>query len=352
VREPKRVACKDPSTCVYGVCRDYGCKDSGLWKINRMGDIIMTTQEATEVNGTTQHHEEPGDFAGDHAGDVRLVPLSAIKVDEKRNVRSYYDPEYIEALAIQLKAQGLLTPLTVDQDMGLWAGFCRIRALHIVHKDDKHALVKVTVRPIEQEFQGLLLNIGENTGRRDLNDYDLGKRLFELEDEDGKYGIKRAMIQRQTGLSRSRISMLINCYTNASPTIRKAWSASLKGELLGGNDKPVTIPTTRIADWVKKEPKEQQARLEAFLDGDRPTLSKEEDEEDEAEDTEPSKPKSSAKGKEEDVARAPTRAELRDEHDRLEEKKKAATKTSDWTDLDAGRFQMIRWVLGMISRPY
>jgi len=317
----------------------------------------MTTMQYNSSNGASE--QDPIMIPG-QAGDVRLVPLTSIMVDEKNNARTSY--EGIEELAEQIKLQGLLTPLTCDQNLTLWAGFRRYKALQLIHKGDKDALVKVTVRPIEQRFQGMLINIGENTGRRSLNDHDLAKVLHELDDPNGKYAIKRKMLERQSGLSRSMVSMLITTYRESKPELRKAWAASIKGELKNVENKPVTIPTTRLALWAKKEDKEQHKHLEAFLDNDRPTLDKKAAEPE----PEPERTKSHGKDKEtpapsrgskarakrekdEGVGRKPNAKELRAELDRLEAKDE---REEGLEERDMGRYQMIRWVLGEISRPY
>jgi ParB-like chromosome segregation protein Spo0J len=313
----------------------------------------MTTLQYNPRNGASE--QDPIMTPG-QAGDVRLVPLASIIVDDKNNARTAYDN--IEELAEQIKLQGLLTPLTVDQNLTLWAGFRRYKALKIIHKGDKDALVKVTVRPIEQRFQGMLINIGENTGRRSLNDHDLAKVLHELDDENGPYAIKRKMLERQSGLSRSMVSMLITTYRESKPELRKAWAASIKGELKDVKDKPVTIPTTRIAQWAKKEDRDQHKHLAAFLDNDRPTLDKTpahaEPEPVHGKSKEPPAPTKNGKTrakreKDEGVGRKPTKGELRAELERLEAKDE---KEEGLEERDMGRYQMIRWVLGAISRPY
>lgn len=288
---------------------------------------------------------------GDRAGDVTLVPLSAIKANESFNCRSDYDE--IEELAEQIKFDGLLTPLTIDQNLNLIAGFRRKRALDIVHKGNENVLVKCTVMVIEAKTDAFLINIGENTGRRNLNDFDLAKRLWELEE---KHGIKRSMIQKRTGLSKSAVHSLISTYAKTAPATRKAWAAGYAGELLNVDKKPVVIPTSRITEWAKKEPKEQAKHLEAFLDNDRANLEPESeddgDEESGSSSINGASNGSSSRGTKSDgespAGRAATRAEIKEYVEALDEKKK----TTGLDDKDQGRHQALRWVLGIISRPY
>ncbi len=325
---------------------------------------MTTTETTTQSNGTNTKQTEmwKGSDSGlpavqAQADDVHLVPLDSIKVDDKKNVRqtSGLSDEEIEELASQIRTQGLLTPLTVDQNGNLWAGFRRFRALSLIHKGNPHALVKVTVRPIEETFQGLLLNIGENTGRKNLNDYELGKRLFELDDPDGKYAVKRSMIVRQTGMSKSAVAALISTYAKATPATKKVWEASHRGEVIDAKGNPVVLPAARLADWVKKEPKEQALRIEAYLDGDKPVIAKEAAEAVASADRENAKEEAHHKGKkshkkdEEEVLRPPTKAEIKAELQRLDDKDK---KHEGLDERDMGRYQMVRWVLGIVSRPH
>lgn len=301
----------------------------------------MTTEQMNETVHTNT--------AGDHADDVTLVLLSSIKVNESFNCRGDYTE--IDELAEQIRLDGLLTPLTVDQNYNLIAGFRRKRALDIVHKGDPNALVKATVKLIEAKTDAFLINIGENTGRKNLNDFDLAKRLYELEE---KHGIKRSMIQKRTGLSKSAVASLIATYTKASPTLRKAWAASYVGELKDVDDKPVVIPTSRISEWTKKEARDQAKHLDAFLDNDRPNLEPDTSSEDESGEGERSRSNGASNGKpsrgnsESPAGRAATKAEIKEYVEVLDEKKK----TDGLDEKDQGRYQALRWVLGQISRPY
>jgi ParB-like chromosome segregation protein Spo0J len=277
---------------------------------------------------------------GDSVDDIHLVPLSKIKVDDKWNVRSNYDG--IEELGAQIKAQGLLTPLTVDQNFKLIAGFRRIKALYALHNEkDPDILVKVTVKEIELPHEALLMNIGENTGRESLNDYDLAKRLHELEDTNGKYGVKRAMIQRQTGLSATTISKLIQTYVQLAPAIKKAWAASYAGELKDAKEKTVNgLPTMRLYEWAKEEEKDQKKLLAAYLDGDRP-LTK-----DEGDDEGGGGGGGGGNGAEK-PNRAPTKVEIREYIEKLQ-----ARKDKDGLDdKESARLQFGKWVLGQVARP-
>ncbi len=298
-----------------------------------MTDVQATKEDKTKANGAVTGPQE-----GDHADDVHLVPLSKVKVKDKFNVRT--DLGDIEPLKIQIKDEGLLTPLTVDQDMNLLAGFRRYAALTMLHEKTPDALVKVTIKECATDADRLMINLGENTGREAINDYDLAKRLVELEDE-AKHGIKRSKISRMTGLPQSTISKLITTFTALCPTLLKAWKDSYAGELKDVKGKPIVLPTVRLKDWAKQEDSRQQVKLlDAYLDNDRPLTSGEEEGggEDDGEDG------GEGKGASGDVTRAPTRKEIKEKVAKLEAKKESAGQLDE---KDQGRLAMAKWVLGI-----
>ena len=277
------------------------------------------------------------DAAGDRAGDVELVPISAIKVDEKINVRSNYDG--IEVLAKQIDAQGLLTPLTVDEQYKLIAGFRRYKALtEYVLKGKPDELVKVTVKHVESLGETMLLNIAENTGRENIADYDLAQRLNMLEDENGKFGIKRTMLEKQAGMSKTAVGKFITTWRGICPKVRKAWEASTKGELKDVDGKEITLPTVRVYEMSKKEHKVQEKMLEAFLDHDRAALEPEGENEGEG----------GGGGGDDETARGPKKKEIKAYIEKLEAKKE---KDGEFEAEDMGRWKALRWVIGVISRP-
>jgi hypothetical protein len=287
---------------------------------------------------TTEQVNANVDRAGDRAGDVHLIPFSSIKVNEKENVRSHY--ENIEELAKNITANGLLTPLTVDQDDKLIAGYRRYKALQIVHKDDPEALVKVTRKVVDAPSVGMLLNLAENA-RDDISDYDMAKRLSELEDENGKFGIKRSMLEKATCKSKTAIGKYITTWRNICPKVRKAWEASTHGELLDVDNKPITLPTVRVYEMSKKDEKTQHKMLAAFLDHDRAELEPEGEDEGEGDDEK----KSNGGG--EETSRAPKKKEIREFIEKLEAKKE---KDGELEAEDVGRLKALRWVVGDLSR--
>jgi ParB-like nuclease domain len=282
----------------------------------------MTTEEVRKV-----------DQAGDRAGDVELVPLSAIKVDEKKNVRSHYDG--IEEFAKQIDAQGLLTPLTVDQNYNLWAGFRRMRALQLLNKNKPDTLVKVTKKLVEAPSEGFLLNLGENS-REAVHDYDLSKRLHEMEE---KFGIKRAHIEKMANMSKTAVGKFITTWQSICAKVRKAWEASAHNELKDTKTgKLVQIPTVRIYEWSKKEPKVQEKLLEAFLDDDRQDMAPSDDGGGE---------ESSSEGEGDEPSRTPKKKEIKEFVEKLVAKE---TKDGKLAAEDVGRLKALRWVLGDIGR--
>lgn len=288
---------------------------------------------------TTTEVNENLDRAGDRAGDVHLIPFSEIKVNEKENVRSHY--EGIDELAKNINANGLLTPLTVDQDKKLVAGYRRYRALQQIHKDAPDALVKVTIKQVDAPSVAMLLNLAENA-RDDIPDYDMAKRLSDLEDEDGKFGIKRSMLEKATCKSKTAVGKYITTWRGICAKVRKAWEASTHGELKDVDGKPIILPTVRVYEMSKKDEKTQHKMLEAFLDHDRAELEPEAEGgggEDEG--------GQGSNGAGEETSRAPKKKEIKEFIEKLEAKKE---KDGKLEDEDVGRLKALRWVVGDLSR--
>ena len=288
---------------------------------------------------TTEQINTNVDRAGDHAGDVVLVPFNTIKVNEKENVRSHY--EGIEELAKNIDANGLLTPLTVDQDYKLVAGYRRHKALSILHAKTPDALVKVTVKHVDAPTVSMLLNLAENA-RDDIPDYDMAKRLFELSDDKGKYGIKRSMLEKATCKSKTAVGKYISTWENICAKVKKAWEASTHGELKDVDGKPIVLPTVRVYEWSKKDEKTQHKLLEAFLDHDRAEVEPEEDDEEKGEGK-----GSKSNGGGEETARTPKKTEIREFLEKLDAK---AEKDGKLSKEDIGRQKALRWVIGDLGR--
>jgi len=283
----------------------------------------MTTEEVRKV-----------DAAGDRAGDVVLVPLSQIKINEKENVRSYY--EEIDELAKAIELQGLLTPLTVDQNHKLIAGFRRARALHQLYAKEPDTLITCKVKEIDAPATAMLLNLGENI-RNGIPDYDFAKRLAELESSDGKYGIKRSMLEKQTGKSKTAVGKFITTWNGICAKVRKAWEASTHKELLDVDGKVVEIPTVKVYEWSKEDEKTQHKLLAAFLNGDSDELEPDADE-----------PEGDGGGGEEsEPSRAPKKKEIKEYVEKLNVK---SEKDGGLDKEDYGRLRALTWVLGDITR--
>ena len=147
------------------------------------------------------------------------------------------------------------------------------------------------------------------------------------------------MIEKMTGMSKTAVGKFITTWRGICPKVRKAWEASAHGTLLDVDEKAITIPTVRVYEWSKKEPKVQEKLLEAFLDHDRANLEPEEESEDEG---------SGGGDGDGDTARGPKRKEIKDYVEKLEAKKE---KDGELEAEDVGRYKALRWVLGAISRP-
>jgi ParB-like nuclease domain len=291
---------------------------------------------------TTEQVNPIIDRAGDRAGDVVLVPFSSIKVNEKENVRSHY--EGIEELAKNIQANGLLTPLTVDQDDKLVAGYRRHKALQIVHAKEPDALVKVTRKVCDAPSVGMLLNLAENA-RDDIPDFDMAKRLFELSDENGKFGIKRSMLEKATCKSKTAVGKYITTWEGICAKVRKAWEASTHGELKDVDGKPIILPTVRVYEMSKKDEKTQHKMLAAFLDHDRAELEPE-GSDGGGDDEEKGGSRSNGAG-EETTSRAPKKKEIKEFLEKLEAKVEKGEKLSKE---DIGRQKALRWVIGDLGR--
>lgn len=290
---------------------------------------------------TTEQVNQAIDRAGDRAGDVFLVPFSSIKMNEKENVRSQYDN--IDELAKNINQNGLLTPLTVDQDDKLIAGYRRYKALQIVHAKEPDALIKITRKLVDAPTVGMLLNLAENA-RDDIPDYDMAKRLFELSDENGKFGIKRSMLEKATCKSKTAVGKYISTWENLCAKVKKAWEASTHGELVNVDGKPIVLPTVRVYEMSKKDEKTQHKMLAAFLDHDRAELEPEGDDDEEKGDEVKGR---GSNGAGEETSRAPKKKELREFIEKLEAK---TEKDGKLTKEDVGRLKALRWVVGDIGR--
>lgn len=133
-------------------------------------------------------------------GEFKLVPISEVTGDDE-NART--DLPDIEALAADIKANGLINPLTVvnggegSKKYVVKAGNRRLAALKLLKVKEVPVIVKSD--PDETD----IVQLAENLGRVNLHPLDLAQRLFDLTDKKGAYGAKYTMKQLAERLQKS-----------------------------------------------------------------------------------------------------------------------------------------------------
>lgn len=133
-------------------------------------------------------------------GEYKLVPISEVSHDEE-NART--DLPNIEALAADIKANGLINPLSVinggegSKKYIVKAGNRRLAALKLLKVKEVPVIVKT--EPNESD----VVQLAENLGRENLHPLDLAQRLFDLTDKKGSYGGKYTMKQLAERLQKS-----------------------------------------------------------------------------------------------------------------------------------------------------
>lgn len=156
--------------------------------------------------------------------EARLVPFRSIVVDRKRNARKKYVE--IDKLAEQIRIDGLLHPLTVEENSdGRWylrAGFRRYYACELL-KLDAVAVREWTPNPqIDQseDEQRLYINIGENIHRKNLTSFELATACV---DARRRFNRSTLFIAERFGYSVSYVLTLIRRRERLHPVILKAW---------------------------------------------------------------------------------------------------------------------------------
>lgn len=130
-------------------------------------------------------------------GEYKVVPISKVQHDED-NARRGELPN-IPELAADIKAQGLINPLTVTNGGDGYivrAGNRRLAAL-------KHLKVKEVPVLIIPNEDIEVVQLAENLGREDLHPLDVAQRLFDLIDKKGAYGAKYTTKQMAERLGKS-----------------------------------------------------------------------------------------------------------------------------------------------------
>jgi ParB/RepB/Spo0J family partition protein len=256
-----------------------------------------------------------------------FIPYGDIIADEDFNVRKNY--EDIEELAESINGIGLEEPLVVrstKKGYSLNAGFRRYKAIGLLMEREKpshHTTliknkgVECRVKEYESEALAMISNLAENTGKRGLRTYDLAKRFHDLEEV---HGMKRKKIADFCSVTQAYISQLVGCYKDLAPEVLEAWenTKNLAHEL----------PLDKLKEW-KKEDQETQAKLLDDYLGDGSGI--------EDPDAPPEEKENSKKG-----GKTPTKAEIKQQIEKLEEMKK------EGKDLPDG-LKALKWATGKLK---
>lgn len=125
---------------------------------------------------------------------VVFIPRDEIRTDVLNNIRTVFDNEKIEELAVSIQRDGLLNPVTVievEDDEGetvvaLVAGERRIRAISYIqeHLDDEFMKDGVPCCVwTGTETDAIFANAMENIEREDVDDVDLSAWIFARQEE-------------------------------------------------------------------------------------------------------------------------------------------------------------------------
>ena len=288
------------------------------------------------------------------------ISFSSIEVNEEFNVRTMYSD--IEELAQSIKAQGLITPLTVMRNGGdkfkLVSGFRRWNALKSLKTGNNP--VNVVIRTFESDGQLHLANLVENTARAEIHPADLAARLAEL--ESGTYRrvlspikegeavttgekLARKEIANQTGLSTQHIGNLIRCHQKTCDALKKLWR---KHE----------IPMARVFKWSVLD---EEAQLEAFAEWkEQQDLEKEEgkkrkkkgeEEEETVIDVDSDEELEEGEAEEvETTPSGPSKSEIRHQLKSRQEKIESGKLKGPELEVEKTKVKVLRWILGEITR--
>lgn len=141
-------------------------------------------------------------------GEYKIVDINTLKGDEN-NART--DLPDIEELASDIKANGLINPLTVvcaslkGEEYRVTAGHRRLAALKHLKVKSVPVIVLTDTKDVE------VVQLAENIGRVNLHPLDLAQRLFDLCDPKGAYGKKFSMkeLAEKLGKSTAHVENLV-----------------------------------------------------------------------------------------------------------------------------------------------
>ncbi len=135
-------------------------------------------------------------------GEYKLVPITEVSGDDD-NART--DLPDIEALAADIRLNGLINPLTVvnggegARKYVVKAGNRRLAALKLLKVKEVPVIVKGSAEETD------IVQLAENLGRVNLHPLDLAQRLFDLTDKKGAFGAKYTVKQLAERLQKSTV---------------------------------------------------------------------------------------------------------------------------------------------------
>lgn len=222
-----------------------------------------------------------------------LIPLDKLKFDPTQPRKAFHtldgriaekDMAYIEELAVSIKANGLIQPITVqEQGDGTYlvvVGECRMRA----HLSLGLSTIRATVRnDLTSPSRRLLYQIAENVNRQDLTDEELSLsiRLLLKSGDDGN-PMTQAAVAIQLGKSEGWVSRFVKfgdeelqrvwVQSGIADSVEKVYRLSIlpkpvqmdiltRVDLPEGDPARLETPLNRnIIDELSKEAKNAKAR--------------------------------------------------------------------------------------------
>jgi ParB/RepB/Spo0J family partition protein len=206
-----------------------------------------------------------------HTMNVQNIPVAKIS-DNPTNARQSFDTESIEALADDIKINGLLNPLTVMPGEGgryvIKTGSRRFRAVKLLGWTE----VPANIRGADGANPDLI-SLAENEDRQALSPYEAACAYKRVQDA---YKLTGAAIAKAIGKNKNTVNNRIRLLEGLAPKLLAAW----KGDGFDdeGNRKrhPLATENNLMQFVTIKDPKEQTKAWEKFVSGDS-----DEDEDDE-----------------------------------------------------------------------
>jgi ParB/RepB/Spo0J family partition protein len=159
------------------------------------------------------------------------VPLNKLRFDPTQPRKAFHhvdgrvekdSEEYIEELATAIDSEGLIHPITVQENgdgtYTVIVGECRTRA----HLFLKRETIKATIRnDLVQPAQRLLFQLSENVNRKDLSDYELALSIkLLLTGQPGVPPLKQVDIAKSQGKSEGWVSRFVKF---ADDELQRTW---------------------------------------------------------------------------------------------------------------------------------